>query len=233
MNYLLANIVCEQFPETARIVYGLSKQEFQTEPELMFLASKHGILQAASALGNMNKVAGFLTERRLRAMDITKAFVAAYENNQYSIMVMLMNDMRFDRSILSGMVGCADPFLADLLMGDLQVVPTNMDVVYAAFGQHGGRDLGYKVAHNDLTTLRLVLSNPKLVLNTEFCESVSEIVIHNMHMSFWSCFGKRRNLQKYFGSNYVCFTDFEELAFLLMKDPRFVPLHTMYNMWTW
>ena len=233
MNYLLANLVCEQFPETARVLYGLSKQEFQTEPEITFLASKHGLLQAASALGHVKVVNGFLTNQRLNTMDITNAFVAAYEGRQFSIMVILMNDVRFDRTIPSGMVGCADPFLACFLMDTLQVVPTTRDVLFAAFGFHGGRVLGSKVVHNDLTTLHLVLSNPNLVMNKRFCDWVSETVIYNHHTDFWSCFGERKELHKYFGSNYVCFTDFEDLSYFLMKDPRFAPLHTMYNLWTW
>ena len=232
MNHLHANLICEQFPETSRILYGLSKQ-FQTEPEIAFLASKHGLLQAASALGHIDVVAEFLTESRLTSIDLTKAFVAAYEGEQYATMVMLADDARFDGSILSGMVGCADPFLADFLMDDLQVVPTTRDVFYAAFGLHGGRVVGCEVEHNDLTTLRMVLSHPKLVMNRNFTQICEEIVIANHHDDFWSCFGDRKELHQYFGKEYVCFTDFEDLSYLLMKDPRFVKLHYWYNTWAW
>ena len=163
MNYLLANLVCEQFPETARVLYGLSKQEFQTEPEITFLASKHGLLQAASALGHVKVVNGFLTNQRLNTMDITNAFVAAYEGRQFSIMVILMNDVRFDRTIPSGMVGCADPFLAWAGLTEEQckekgIAYTKGLFPWAASGRAiaNGRSEGFTKLLFDETTHRII-----------------------------------------------------------------------------
>jgi hypothetical protein len=94
--YQIGNLVSEAFPETARIFYGLSKSEFVTETELVHLAVKNGLLNAAVAKGHMDRVKEMLQDKRLTTDDLTNAFSLALHNKDFAMIHLLSADDRFD-----------------------------------------------------------------------------------------------------------------------------------------
>ena len=233
MNYLIANIVCESFPRFARVFYGLSKSEFMAEPEIEILALKNGIFRAASALGHIEKIVKYLSNPRISQSDIHDALKVAYDNNKLDIFKVLLVDQRLDLAILDGRIGQVSPHFAETLLMDTRIVPTVKDVLFAIFGNHGGyQQERYWIEYNNLDTLRLILADPRLILEPSFCRNLSQDVSRILADDNWDQDGVPiRDQSLFFPDNHVCYTNFRELAHILKADNRFDSFSDSFTHW--
>jgi len=105
MNYLTGNLVAEAFPETARVLCGVSKDEFASEPELEILAIRGGLFAAAIELGHEKRVQHILRNSRLTSKDIQDQMVriCKKEMERYKyprIVRLLLADSRLNRAAI-------------------------------------------------------------------------------------------------------------------------------------
>ena len=218
--HLIANLVSEKFPNTARIFYGLSRNVFVNEPEIVHIAVKQDLLKAAVANGHLNRVREMLLDKLLDSKDLTKPFSLAIQQKNFEMMQVLSDDMRFDpKPHHLGSLG------ADIAVWCMEnpryPAPTRNDVLRAAFGPHGGVLIGSHIIWNTLSTLQAILSDDRLNLADEFCRELSEVVCGFLFESPWEKEGVSCHLFKKI-PNYVYYTNMRMLAKILMEHPRFV-----------
>ena len=222
--YQIANLVSETFPETARIFYGLSKSEFVTEPELVHLAVKNGLLKAAVVKRHMARVKEMLRDKRLTTDDLANAFSLALHNKDFAMIHLLSADDRFDPTRYR--VGKYEASVARWFLQNPRFPPPKQnDVIRAAFGPHGGGMHDGHILWNDLSTLKAVLSDARLDLGDKFCRDLCETVCAILVDNSWETEGSPCPLpffKKHL--NYVCFTNMRRLAWILLFHPRFYHL---------
>ena len=105
MNYLTGNLVAEAFPETARVLCGVSKDEFASEPELEILAIRGGLFAAAIDLGHVKRVQHILRNPRLTSKDILNQMVRICKKEMETykhprIVRLLLADSRLNRAAI-------------------------------------------------------------------------------------------------------------------------------------
>jgi len=219
MNYLTGNLVAEAFPETARILYGLSKEEFASEPEIEIVALRHGLFKAAAACGHTERVASMLRNTRLTSIDMNEAMMLACEHKHYDILQLLLADDRLHVRKLK--IGLLSADVVSVLFESPRITPRQSDVVYAVLGPHGGRKVGDYIHRNCLDTARLILAHPRLKLTDKFCQDLCGVVLNTLQSGDVPIVHIPGKKSVIFHESYLCLTDFTELAEILIGCERF------------
>lgn len=230
MNYLTGYLLSATFPETAPKVYGLSKSEFASEPDIATLAQRNGLLVAATALGHVERVRTFLKNPRLRATDIHKAVQKACEKNLVNMTLLLLEDNRLEKEpfqLQKRTIGQFSPDLAYILLASSRIrfVPNRRDILYAAFAPYEDPIPDARIHVHDLPTFEMLLKDDSYnsVLKPSFCQEFCHCVESIEADGNWQIFGEPVTIPWFKDGNFVSFTDFGALCNILRKDARFAP----------
>lgn len=101
MNYLTGYLLSKTYPEIAPVVYGLSKSEFASDPDITILALRNGLFTAAVSVGHTERVDAFLKNPSLTTSDIHTAIQKAYAKNNVGMARLLLADSRLVKEPLS------------------------------------------------------------------------------------------------------------------------------------
>ena len=226
MNYLTGSLIAESFPEVARVVYGLSKREFASEPEIEILALRNGLLMAAVHVGHFERVATFLKNPRVRSVDIHKVLQKVCDNNILGMVKVLLADNRLSKDPLRlrrHAIGQYSPGLAELLLASpsVKIAPSKRDILYAAFAPCGRKESG---RISDLRTMQFLLADPRYAsLKPDFYQRFCQCIEGILEYDQWKENGEFVNIPWFYDGKYVSYTNYEELYNILKKDKRFAP----------
>lgn len=218
MNYLTGNLVAEMFPESARILCGLSKYEFASEPEIMITALRNGMFKAAAAVGHTSRIVGMLKNTRLTSAEIHDAMMLACQHKHHDIIRLLLNDDRL--TIRDLKIGCMSADVVAILFENPAVIPTDQDIRSAVFGPHGGQKRDDGIYSNSLDTARLILAHPRLELSEQFCRDIWDSVIFTFRYVGILLYTPG-NIPAIFHEEDPYFTNYIELSHVLLTNTRF------------
>ena len=221
----------------APVVYGLSKSEFASDPDIAILALQHGLLAAAVSVGHAERVLTFLTNPSLRAGDIHTAIQKAYAKNNVEMVRILLADSRLEKEpvpLRNCAIGKASPELARVLLTspNVRFNPTKNNILYAAFTPFGAI-LENWYSRCNMGTLRLLLADPRFTLDQEFCRNICGAVTDILEDGMWYERGELIDIPGFYDrdGNYMSYTNYEELARILRTDTRFAQFTDTHVQW--
>ena len=240
------------FPEIARIFRSLSKRELVVEPEIKTVALKQDVLRTdigdkdrvGQFLQNMRLTSDDICEafgfaRQTKNYAIMELLLKDKRLNPNSVNIGLAEADVAKWLLLQPNIRLTERECYDAIFGPHggqdRLYPDHEDHEYDEGGSVSGSEDDSEVyaedeseehteiIWNDLSTFCLLLSDERLVLSPEFCKKLCDDVAEELISLDWHIFGTPYEGSYYGYDNYVSWTNYQELAEILIQDKKFQP----------